>query len=60
MKRSLLKASTAWVTAAALLNPIGLSLAAWATINTEPPLTLATQTGTAGAAQGAIRARTAH
>jgi len=51
MKRSLLKATTAWVTAAALLNPIGFAPAAWATSSTEPTLTLATQTGTAGAAQ---------
>ena len=52
MKRSLLKATTAWVTAAALLDPIGLSPAAWAAVTTgEPALTLATQAGTAGAAQ---------
>jgi phospholipase C len=49
MKRSLLKATTAWVATAALLNLIGLFPAAWAA--TEPSLTLATSTGTAGAAQ---------
>ncbi len=53
MKRSLLKATTAWVTAAALLNPIVLAPACATTtsIATEPALTLATRAGTAGAAQ---------
>ena len=53
MKRSLLKACTAWVAAGAILNPIGpFSSASAATVATqEPTLTLATQPGTAGAAQ---------
>jgi phospholipase C len=57
MRRSLLKASTAWVTIAALLNPIALSVPGMAADrdtdgrDSEPAITLATQTGTAGAAQ---------
>src|SRR5262249_55034334 len=48
MKRSLLKASTALDTAATLLNPLALPPAFAAN---EPSSTLATQAGTAGAAQ---------
>ena len=52
MRRSLLKASTAWVTVAALLNPIALAVPGMAaTTPNEPALTLSTSTGTAGAAQ---------
>ncbi len=53
MKRSLLKASTAWVTVASLLNPIALSVPGMAAVGvgSEPAITLATQTGTAGAGQ---------
>src|SRR5208337_2951315 len=50
MKRSLLRVTTAWVAATALLNPLGTARAA---LVSEPTLTLATQTGTAGAAQAA-------
>jgi phospholipase C len=52
MKRTRLRACTAWVAAAALLNAPGFT---WAASvgggTTEPVLTLATQGGTAGAAQ---------
>jgi phospholipase C len=53
MKRALLKATTAWVAAAALLNPVGLSPAAWAAVTSagEPALTLATSSKTVGAGQ---------
>jgi phospholipase C len=49
MKRSLLKTTTAWVAAVALIRPLVLPAALAA--SSEPALTLATQTGTAGAAQ---------
>ena len=51
--RRLLKATTAWVTAATLLNPIGFvsAFAAVSTGGTEPTITLATSTASAGAAQ---------
>ena len=51
--RRLLKATTAWVTAAALLNPFsaGSAFAIIVTGNPEPTITLATSAGTAGAAQ---------
>jgi phospholipase C len=52
MQRSLLKPTAAWVMAAMLVNPIGLSTAFAATVVSEPQLTLATQTTTVGAAQG--------
>jgi hypothetical protein len=53
MKPSMLKASTAWIAIAALLNPIALSVPGVADDrgDAEPAITLATQTGTAGAAQ---------
>jgi len=52
MKRSLLRVSTAWVTAVTLIDPLGFSAAFAATAApSEPALTLATQTGTAGAGQ---------
>jgi phospholipase C len=49
--RRLLRTGTALVAAAAVLNPIGFT-AAFA--STEPTLTLATSTGTAGAAEAAV------
>jgi phospholipase C len=49
--RRLLKTSTALITAAALLNPLGITAARAVTTTGEPTLTLATSTGTAGAAQ---------
>ncbi|HUN38887.1 MAG TPA: alkaline phosphatase family protein [Acetobacteraceae bacterium] len=52
MKRSLLRATTAWVATAGLLNPTAFSSPAWAAVTvSEPTLTLATQAGTTGAAQ---------
>ena len=52
MQRSLLKPTAVWVLSAMLVNPIGLSAAFAATVVSETQLTLATQTTTAGAAQG--------
>ena len=60
MKRSLLRTTTAWVIAAALLNPIALSPAAFATSGNgpitgpynEPVLTVSPQSGSAGAQAG--------
>jgi phospholipase C len=54
MNRSFLKASTAWIVATSLLNPIGFTSVALADAphnGGEPALTLATQRGTAGAAE---------
>jgi phospholipase C len=54
MKRSLLKACTAWVAVGAILNPIGPFSAASAVttaVSSEPALTPATSLGTTGAAQ---------
>jgi phospholipase C len=52
MRRSLLKASTAWVTVATLMNPISLAVPGMAAATASgPAITLATQTGTTGAAQ---------
>jgi phospholipase C len=49
--RRLLKTSTAWVTAAALLNPIGLTSAFAAVPVSEPTITLATTTTSVGNTQ---------
>src|ERR1700722_15281914 len=51
MRRSQLMACTAWVTAMSLVNPVGSAWAAGIGGGTEPPLTLATPTGTGGAGQ---------
>ncbi len=51
MKRSLLKASTAWVAAASLLPSITAAPVYAAGLTAEPPITLATTTTSAGAAQ---------
>ena len=50
MKRSFLKASTAWVAAASLFQAVTI-VPAWAAAPAEPAITLATTTTSAGAAQ---------
>ena len=58
MKRSFLNTGISWVTIAAFVNQLAVSaaFAAAPAPSSEPPLTLATSTGTAGAAQSAILA----
>ncbi len=51
--RRLLNATTKLVTVASLLNPLALAPALAAATPSEPAVTLATSTGTAGAAQAA-------